>query len=282
MTGSSDFIGVVKIGGARGNDPAPLLKELSQRVSAGEKWLLVHGASGPMEILCEAAGMEPNYVVSPSGFKSRYVSRESLTLFEYACTAFTVELISCLSSFGVPSRPMYPRYHVTAKANRKDVLRVVEGGKKRILRGNYSGTITSFDPYPVREAWNQGFLPLLPPLAMNDEGQGNLNVDGDRLAASAAASLGARYLVILTNVPGLMKDISDPGSLISKGSLENWEDLESFAHGNMKRKLVAAREALEGGAGQVILTDSREKTPLEKGLNGGGTWLCRRSTVTGE
>jgi len=273
---------VVKIGGARGNNPEPLLRELAHRVSAGEKWLLVHGASGPMEILCQAAGMEPDYVVSPSGFKSRYVSRDSLTLFEYACSAFTVELISCLAAFGVPSKPLYPKYHATARANRKDVLRVVEGGKTRILRGNYSGTITSFDPCPIRETWKQGFLPLLPPLAMDQEGQGNLNVDGDRLAASAAAALGARYLVILTNVPGLMRDISDPGSLISRGFLEHWEDLESFAHGNMKRKLVAAREALEGGAGQVILTDSREKTPLEKGLNGGGTWLCRRSTVTGE
>lgn len=282
MPDPSDFIGVVKIGGARGNAPGPLLRELSQRVSAGEKWLLVHGASGPMEILCEAAEMEPNYVVSPSGFKSRYVSRDSLTLFEYACAAFTVELISCLAGVGVPSKPMYPKYHITAKASRKDVLRVVEGGKRRILRGNYSGTITSFDPCPVREAWNQGFLPLLPPLALDEEGQGNLNVDGDRLAASAAAALGARYLVILTNVPGLMKDISDPGSLISRGFLENWEDLESFAKGNMKRKLVAAKEALEGGTGQVILTDSRAKAPLEKGLNGGGTWLCRKFTVTGE
>jgi len=282
MAGPSDFTGVVKIGGARGNDPGPLLQELSQRVSRGEKWLLVHGASGPMEMLCEAAGMEPDYVVSPSGFKSRYVSRDSLTLFEYACTALTVELISCLAGFGLPSKPMYPKYHVTAKANRKDVLRVVEGGKRRILRGNYSGTITSFDPCPVREAWEQGFLPLLPPLAMDEERQGNLNVDGDRLAAAAAAALGARYLVILTNVPGLMRDISDPGSLISTGYLENWEDIEPFALGNMKRKLVAAREALEGGAGQVILTDSRKKTPLENGLNGGGTWLCRRSTVTGE
>ena len=87
-----------------------------------------------MEMLCEAAGMEPDYVVSPSGFKSRYVSRDSLTLFEYACTALTVELISCLAGFGLPSKPMYPKYHVTAKANRKDVLRVVEGG--RTIRTN--------------------------------------------------------------------------------------------------------------------------------------------------
>ena len=282
MKDPKNIIGVVKIGGAKGNAPEPLLRDLSLRLAAGEKWVLVHGASGAMEDLCEAAGREPQYVTSPSGFRSRYVPQETLRLFEYACASFSVGLISSLARLGVPAEPLYPVDAVTGKARRKDVLRVVEGGKKRILRGNYSGSVTSFDPGPVLDSWKKGFLPLLPPLASDEDGKGRLNVDGDRLAAAAAAALGADILLILTNVPGLMKDPSDPTSLIQEGYLEDWEDVESFAQGNMKRKMLAAREAIEGGVTKVVLADSRNDRPLIRALDGGGTVLCRKCMETEE
>ena len=102
-------------------------------------------------------------------------------------------------------------------------------------------------------------------------------MDGDRLAAAAAAAVGADVLAILSNVPGLLRDPGDPASKIDEGSLDGWDDLEHFARGNMKRKLLAAREALEGGAGAVVIADSRAPSPVESGLSGGGTLLCRGS-----
>ena len=42
--------GIVKIGGALGNDPRPLLDDLCDRVARGERWALVHGASAMMAI----------------------------------------------------------------------------------------------------------------------------------------------------------------------------------------------------------------------------------------
>ena len=46
------IIGVVKIGGAIGNDPSNLLEELAERIRRGERWALVHGASGLMDAMC--------------------------------------------------------------------------------------------------------------------------------------------------------------------------------------------------------------------------------------
>ena len=268
--------GVVKIGGAIGNDPSKLLEELAARVTKGEKWILVHGASGPMEIICKSCGIEPVYVISPSGYRSRFVGTKELALFEAVCGSYSVELSWKLGKHGIGTIPIYPKQAVTAKAVRKDSLRSVENGKVRVLRGNYSGTVCGFDPLPVMEAWDNGFLPILPPLASDEEGN-CLNVDGDRMAAAAASAVNADVLIILSNVPGILRDINDPLSCIEKGSLDMWGKLEDLAKGNMKRKLLAAKEALEGNVGKVILADSRKDYPIECAIMGGGTTLCRTS-----
>lgn len=270
--------GVVKIGGAIGNDPSRLLEELAERVRQGERWVLVHGASGPMEIMCRSCGVEPLYVTSPSGYRSRFVGARELALFEAACCHYSVELSWKLGKYGVGSLPIYPSAAVTAKATRKDTLRSVENGKVRILRGNYSGTVCGFEPAPLFDAWNRGLLPMLPPLASDDAGS-SLNVDGDRMAAAAASAIGADALIILSNVPGILRDIENPDSRVETGDFEMWSELESLAQGNMKRKLLAAREALEGNVGKVILADSRKDSPITHALMGGGTTLCRTSTA---
>ena len=270
--------GVVKIGGATGNDPSKLLEELALRVKRGERWVLVHGASGQMESICRSCGVEPLYVTSPSGYRSRFVGARELALFEAACCRYSVELSWILGKYGLPSLPLYPCQSVTAKAKRKDTLRSVENGKIRILRGNYSGTVCGFEPAPLYEAWDKGLLPLLPPLASNEQGD-SLNVDGDRMAAAAAAAIGADTLIILSNVPGILRNVEDPESRVENADFGTWEELESLAQGNMKRKLLAAREALEGNVGRVILADSRRDNPITRALAGGGTTLCRTFTV---
>jgi len=270
--------GVVKIGGAVGNDPSKLLEELAERTRQGERWVLVHGASGPMEAMCRSCDVEPLYVTSPSGYRSRFVGAKEMALFEAACCHYSVELSWKLGKSGIASIPIYPPQAVTAKATRKDSLRSVENGKIRILRGNYSGTVCGFDPEPVYDAWSKGLLPMLPPLA-SDENGCRLNVDGDRIAAAAASAIHADTLIILSNVPGVLRDVKNPDSRVETGELGRWSELEAVAAGNMKRKLLAAREALEGNVGRVILADSRLDNPISKALAGGGTTLCRTFTA---
>ena len=268
--------GVVKIGGATGNDPSKLLDELAARVKSGEKWVLVHGASGVMDMICNSCGIEPIYVTSPSGYRSRFVGERELILFESACANYSVELSWKLGRHGIGTIPIYPKYDVTAKAVRKDSLRSVENGKVRVLRGNYSGTVYGFEQLPVIRAWDSGLLPILPPLASDSLGS-CLNVDGDRMAAAAASAVSADVLIILSNVPGILRDVNDPLSRVEEGSLDMWSELEGITHGNMKRKLLAAKEALEGNVGKVILADSRNDNPISHALAGGGTTLCRTS-----
>ncbi|ACZ18685.1 [LysW]-aminoadipate kinase [Thermanaerovibrio acidaminovorans] len=261
------MLGVVKIGGARGNRYDHLVRELSARVLRGERWILVHGASGRMEELCASRGVEVRIVCSPSGYTSRYVGPVEREIFEEAAFHMSHLVSSMLRSSGVEPAIVTP-----AEGERKDCLRSVEGGRVRILRDNYSGRVTRVDPQPIRRLLELSKVPVIPPLAMC---QGLfINVDGDRLAAQVAAAVGAQGLVILSNVPGLMRDLEDPNSVLPMASLEEWDLVESLAAGNMKRKVLAAREALGAGVQRVILADGRLEEPLAGALEGRGTVLC--------
>lgn len=271
--------GIVKIGGASGNCTAPLMEEIVERVSRGEEWVVVHGASARMNQLCEGAGIAPRHVTSPGGYRSRFVGIREQALFEAAAARNSVELLELLGKRGGRGCPVFPSVNRSVQASRKDSLRILEEGRLRVLRGNYSGRISRVYTEEMEEILGGGGIPLLPPLGYDEESSLNLNVDGDRLAAATAGALGASVMIIASNVPGLLEDPSREESLISRGNLEDWESLDACAQGNMKRKLLACREALEAGVPRVILCDSRRERPLEDALQGGGTHLWSRRSM---
>jgi acetylglutamate/LysW-gamma-L-alpha-aminoadipate kinase len=83
--------------------------------------------------------------------------------------------------------------------------------------------------------------------------------------------LGATALVILSNVPGLLASYTDPDSLVRHLPASALPAAESMAQGRMKRKVLAAGEALRLGVSRVILGDSRRSEPLRSALAGAGT-----------
>jgi acetylglutamate/LysW-gamma-L-alpha-aminoadipate kinase len=113
--------------------------------------------------------------------------------------------------------------------------------------------------------------PVIAPVAISAAGE-PLNVDGDRAAAQLAAALGAKHLLILSNVPGLLRNIADESSCVAHPPASELESaIEEFARGRMKRKLIGAREALQGGVTRVVLADGRTEQPVTRALQGEGT-----------
>lgn len=269
------MFGVVKIGGAEGNRLEPLLSELAARALNGEKWVLVHGASGVMDRLCRERGVQIRMVTSPTGYRSRFVGEAERAVFEEAAMAYGAVIKEGLGGFGASAEQIHPARSGNVFAKRKDVLRESVNGRVRVIRGNYSGTVTSVDARAILESADRGGIPVMPPLGLDKDSGLAINIDGDRLAAATAGALGADVLIILSNVAGLMKDVGDPGSLIRNGSMANWDTLEYYAQGNMKRKIVACREALEARVPKVYLADGRTERPIAAALRGDSTCLVR-------
>src|SRR5256885_16188139 len=114
---------------------------------------------------------------------------------------------------------------------------------------SYTGTVKAVNVPLLRQLMGPSRVPVVAPLALSVENEA-LNVDGDRVAARIAVALEADALLILTNVAGLLRDVSDPGSLVAGTTPD---EAEGLAPGRVKKKILAAREAIEGGGGEGVI-----------------------------
>ena len=83
--------------------------------------------------------------------------------------------------------------------------------------------------------------------------------------------LAADTLLLLSNVPGLLRAFPDESTLIARIERGAVEEYLPVAQGRMKKKVLGAAEALAGGVGRVILGDARVAQPVSRALAGAGT-----------
>jgi acetylglutamate/LysW-gamma-L-alpha-aminoadipate kinase len=261
------FTGVLKLGGGAGVQHAAALANLAARVAAGERWVLVHGASDAANRLAAERGVPVRTLTTSSGHSSRYTDPETLAIFCEAAAQVNAEMLAGLMARGCLAVGFANAEII--RAERKAALRAMVNGRQVIIRDDYSGSITGVDSALLYDTLEEGWTPVIAPIASGGELR-RLNVDGDRAAAAIARALGADALVILSNVPGLLRDVDDPTSLIPSFDLNEIAHYETYAAGRMKKKLLAAREAL---VERTILADSRVARPLDAALTGAGTHI---------
>ncbi len=261
---------VLKIGGAAGNNWQRVLDDLNGH----RQLVIVHGGSEEVDQLATALGIAPRHVTSPSGHLSRYTDGPAIEVLAMALAGkVNLRLVAQLQARGVPAVGLSGPDGGLLRGRTKGTLLAVEEGKTRVLRGDLSGVLEAVNVDLLRLLLGAGFVPVVSPPGVTPAGE-LINVDADRAAAAVAAALGAELLVIFTNVPGLLRDPYEPNSLIPFIPRQKLEAHMNLAYGRMKRKLLAAREALEGGVPRVVLADSRVEHPLEAALGGQGTVIA--------
>ena len=262
---------VVKVGGSLGIDYDAVCADLAQLVQAGERLILVHGGSGETNRIAEALGHPPRFVTSPSGYTSRFTDRETLEIFEMVyCGKINKGLVERLQRLGVNAVGLSGLDGRIFEGRQKDSVRSVENGKVKVLRGDHTGTVEKVNTNLIELLLDGGYLPVLTPPAASYEGVA-INVDGDRAAAALAVALKAEALLLLSNVPGLLREYPDEASLIREIPAADVENYLQFARDRMKKKVLGAAEAVAGGVGRVIFGDARAGQPISAALAGAGT-----------
>jgi acetylglutamate/LysW-gamma-L-alpha-aminoadipate kinase len=263
---------VIKAGGNGDLNLGAVCGDIAELVKGGEQVVLVHGGSSETNHISERLGHPPRFVTSPSGHTSRHTDRETLEIFAMVVAGRVNKLlVERLQQLGVNALGLCGLDGRLLEGKRKSALRIVENGKLKVLRGEYSGIIEKVNVDLLRTLLDAGYVPVVAPVAISYQGEG-LNVDGDRAAAAIGTALQAERVIILSNVPGLLRDIRDEGSLIRHIPSEKaGEYLDRYAQDRMKRKMLGAVEALQEGVGQVIIADGRVAQPLHRALAGQGT-----------
>ncbi len=262
---------VVKVGGSLGIDYDALCEDVAALWQAGQKLVLVHGGSAETNRIAEALGRPPTFITSPSGYTSRFTDRETLEIFEMVyCGKMNKGIVERLQRLNVNAVGLSGLDGRIFEGKHKDKVRSVEDGKVKVLRGDHTGTVERVNTGLLTLLLDHGYLPVLTPPGSSFEGVA-VNVDGDRAAAAVAVALKAEALLLLSNVPGLLKNFPDEASLIPRIPAAQVEDFMAFAEDRMKKKVLGAAEAVAGGVGRVIFGDARARQPVQKALAGQGT-----------
>jgi acetylglutamate/LysW-gamma-L-alpha-aminoadipate kinase len=262
---------VLKLGGTEGVDFHMICKDVVRLLEQGQKIVLIHGGSAEANALGESVGYPPRFVTSPSGFTSRYTDRKTLEIFAMAVNGkVNTLLVEQLQSLGVNAFGLSGIDGKLMKARRKAAIRIIENGKRKILRNDFTGRIEQVDAGLLKTLIAGGYIPVIAPLAVGESGEA-LNVDADRAAAMVAAALTADTMLLLTAVPGLLKNFPDEASLIKTLSLSQLEGALEIAQGRMKKKILGSQEALQGGVSKVIIADGRVENPISNAMAGNGT-----------
>lgn len=261
---------VVKVGGSEGIDLDAVCDDVAA-VRDGQPLILVHGGSHRTNEVAERLGHPPEFVTSPSGFTSRRTDRRTLEIFQMVyCGEINKGIVERLQQRGVNAVGLSGMDGRIWEGARKAAIRIVQDGKTLILRDDYTGIVEQVNTSLVQALIETGYLPVLTPPAISYAGEA-INVDGDRAAGATAVACQADTLVLLSNVPGLLRTYPDEDTLIPRLAPDEIDDVLEYAEGRMRIKLLGAQEALDGGVQRVVLGDARVAQPLQRALASEGT-----------
>jgi len=262
---------VIKIGGGEGIDPTTLTDEIAQLTQSGIRVVLVHGGSHETNRLADLLGHPTKTIISPSGNQSRRTDQRTLDIFKMVyCGKVNKAIVESLRHAGVDAIGLSGIDAGIWMGARKSAIRAIEDGRTILIRDDLSGRVESVDGDFLDLLLDGGRVPVLTPPAITPDGIA-INVDADRAAAATAIALGADELLLLSNVPGVLKDHTDPGTLIERVDQDSLAGAQSAAKGRMKNKVLAAQEAVEGGVPRVMISTATGDRPVAAARAGAGT-----------
>ena len=262
---------VVKIGGGAAIGAGGYRNFADDLAELTEPAVLVHGGNAEFSQLSRELGMPPRMITSASGRVTRYTDAATMDAMLMAyCGKVNKRLVATLQVAGINAVGLSAIDGGVARGRRKPVLRGNEDGKPKVLRDDHAGTIHAVDTRLVRLLLDTGYLPVLTPPALGEDGV-PINVDGDKLALLLAIELGADGLLFFSDTPGLLADKEDESTLIRELDAGAPDQALAAAAGRMKVKVEAALGAIEQGVGRVVFADGRADRPISRALAGEGT-----------
>jgi len=102
----------------------------------------------------------------------------------------------------------------------------------------------------------ENYIPIVASIGADREGN-SYNINADEAAGAVARALGAYKIMFLTDVPGWLRDPSDPASVVSEAAAEEVEAALANVGGGMRPKLQACLDAIHGGVSHAHIVDGR-------------------------
>jgi len=244
---------VIKYGGAAMTDPQQRLSTLKDVVLlqlVGMHPVLVHGGGPEINVMLDRLSIATAKV---QGY--RVTDAATMEVVEMVLSGTTNKgIVQSINAIGGNA------IGLSGKDGR--LLRVTKfmpGGADIGFVGEVAEVRTSM----IRDLLASGYLPVIAPIGVDEDGQ-SYNINADTAAAAIAGALQAEKFIMLTDVPGVLLDVNDPNSLISSLTVTDANTLIDTKQisGGMIPKISACLDAINGGVARCHIIDGRQPNAL--------------------
>ncbi|OGX27375.1 MAG: acetylglutamate kinase [Omnitrophica WOR_2 bacterium RIFCSPHIGHO2_01_FULL_52_10] len=236
---------VIKYGGSILDDPA-IRKNIFQDIIflsyVGIRTVIVHGGGPHISSRLKEEGIKPEF---HEGI--RVTDKETLKIVQEELDKLNKRIVQEIKDL---------KGAVTGLKGEENIVYVEKKKASRDL--GYVGTITNIEKETLEDHLHKEYITVVSPMGISLEKQPH-NINADEVASAIAGSLRAEKFVLLTNVQGVMRNIEDPGSLLSTLTSDEVTSLieQKIIEGGMIPKVNSCVAALAAGVHKAHIIDAR-------------------------
>lgn len=244
---------VVKYGGSFMDSPDPAVRNGVARdivfLEAVEiNPVVVHGGGKAITRSMEIAGLKASFIQG-----QRVTDAATVQVVDQVLSReINPEIVATINSLGGRARGFAGTEIFRCKKM------TLQGPAGETLDIGYVGEVVEVNTKPLLECIEQGLVPVISPTARGEDGH-IYNCNADVAAAQAAIALNAKRLVFMSDVPGLMRDPTDPTTLITHLQIADVPELRraGVVDKGMIPKVESAVTAIRAGVDKVSFVDGR-------------------------
>ncbi|HET8649020.1 MAG TPA: acetylglutamate kinase, partial [Gemmatimonadales bacterium] len=253
-----DQIFVIKLGGEVLSDPTirdQAMGQVGLLWSLGIRVVVVHGGGSQASALSRRLGVEPRMIAG-----RRITDDAALEIVKMTLAGqLNVELLAALREHRVPAVGLSGVDADFITARRRPLVTVTDDdGVASQVDFGHVGDITAVDTRVITTLLDGRFVPLVASLAGDDAGN-VYNVNADTVAEAIAVALKAEKLIFLTSVAGVLRDRTDPSTLVTFADPDDLAELmaNGALAGGMRPKVEACIRAATNGVERTHIVDGR-------------------------
>ncbi len=275
---------VIKLGGELCAEPhlGRIAKQISLIHHIGIRVILVHGGGPQLSAELKKQGIESEIIAG-----RRVTSNEVLEVAKkvFAGTLST-DVVSALELHGARALGLTGVDARVVLAEKRKPVEMVNDGKRQTVDFQNVGDVKEINDKFLDLLLTNRTIPVIASLAGDKHGN-VLNVNADTMAAILAVKCKASKLIVLSNIPGILRSVTDPSSLISYTDEAGIKEMigSGVIKGGMLPKVNACLEALKAGVPRAHIIDGARDGALllELFLNEGvGTMIVHQMMTESE
>ena len=264
---------VIKYGGHAMTDKEMQISfasDIALLQQVGSKPVVVHGGGPQIEQMLKKLNIKTGFV---DGL--RVTDKNTVNIVEMVLSgAINKSIVAAILSAGAKAVGISGKDGGLIKAEKIMSRRDPESAIEKVVDLGFVGKPSSIDNKVLDALMQGGLIPVVAPLGLGEDGQ-TYNINADTVAGAISSSLGARRMLMLTDVPGVLEK---DGNLIKELSSKQAKNLikKGIVTSGMIPKLETCIEAVESGTDAAVILDGRAPHAVLMELfteHGGGTLI---------